>query len=124
MINKQRILIKKMVIFQTIIMFMVIALGSIWLNPSSLLAILAATVVIILPNVLFALKLFQHHGAKAARKIVNAFYVGEAIKLIMSALLFFVAIIWLPMNMLVFFLAVLFNQVLAILVTIMISNKG
>lgn len=42
----------------------------------------------IVPSMLFARMLFQHHGAKAARKIVNGFYKGEALKIVLSILMF------------------------------------
>jgi len=42
----------------------------------------------VLPNISLYLRVFSHFGAKNAQKIVNAFYRGEAIKLIMTAILF------------------------------------
>jgi len=41
-----------------------------------------------LPTWYFARKTFAHSGARAARQIVNAFYRGEAIKLVLTAVLF------------------------------------
>jgi len=42
----------------------------------------------VIPNVLFASKLFQYQGARSARQIVSSFYKGEALKLVLSALIF------------------------------------
>ncbi len=42
----------------------------------------------IVPNAYFAYKLFTYQGARAARQIVNSFYKGEALKIILSILLF------------------------------------
>lgn len=42
----------------------------------------------LIPNAYFARKLFQHHGAHAARNIVGSFYKGEAIKIVLSMILF------------------------------------
>lgn len=44
--------------------------------------------VCIIPNAYFAIKLFKHQGARAARQIVNSFYKGEALKIILSMFLF------------------------------------
>lgn len=42
----------------------------------------------ILPNALFARRLFRHAGAHAAKKIVTNFYQGEALKLLSAIALF------------------------------------
>ena len=42
----------------------------------------------VLPNAYFAIKLFKYHGAMAAKQIVNSFYKGEALKMILSVVLF------------------------------------
>lgn len=44
--------------------------------------------VCVVPNVYFAKKLFRYTGARAARKIVNSFYQGEALKLLLTIGLF------------------------------------
>lgn len=44
--------------------------------------------VCIIPNAYFANKLFKYHGARAAKQIVNSFYKGEALKIILSIFLF------------------------------------
>jgi ATP synthase protein I len=44
--------------------------------------------VCIIPNIYFALKVFQHEGARAAKQIVDGFYKGEAFKIIISIFLF------------------------------------
>lgn len=44
--------------------------------------------VCIIPNACFAILLFRHQGARAAKQIVNGFYKGEALKIIMSIFLF------------------------------------
>ena len=42
----------------------------------------------IIPNMYFASVLFKHQGAQAAKQIVNGFYKGEAMKLLLTILLF------------------------------------
>ena len=57
-------------------------------NTKAALSVLLGGVVGIIPNVIFARKLFKHQGARAARQIVNGFYTGEALKLLLSIFLF------------------------------------
>lgn len=42
----------------------------------------------IVPTAYFAVKLFQYQGARAARQIVNGFYKGEAVKIVLTVVLF------------------------------------
>lgn len=42
----------------------------------------------LIPNLYFASRTFRYSGARSAQKIVRSFYSGEAIKLIMTALIF------------------------------------
>lgn len=49
---------------------------------------LAAGLVFMLPNMLFARDVFKHQGAQRAKKIVNSFYRAEGFKLVLSAALF------------------------------------
>ena len=44
--------------------------------------------VCIIPNAYFAVKLFKYQGARAAKQIVNSFYKAEALKIILSIVLF------------------------------------
>lgn len=44
--------------------------------------------VCIAPSAYFAKKLFQYHGARAAKQIASGFYKGEAIKMVLSVILF------------------------------------
>lgn len=41
-----------------------------------------------LPNAYFARTMFQHQGANAAKQIVNGFYKGEALKMVLTIVLF------------------------------------
>lgn len=44
--------------------------------------------VAIIPSILFAKKMFRYQGARAARQIVKSFYIGEALKILSTAILF------------------------------------
>jgi len=61
--------------------------------------------VYLIPNALFAIKLFKYQGARAARQIVNSFYKGEAIKIGLSMLLFTAVFMWVKIIPLAFFSA-------------------
>jgi ATP synthase protein I len=51
-------------------------------------SVLLGAMVYLLPTWAFARRLFRHFGAQQASNIVRAFYAGEAMKLLLSALLF------------------------------------
>lgn len=44
--------------------------------------------VAIVPSALFAKSMFRYQGARAARQIVKGFYIGEALKILSTAVLF------------------------------------
>lgn len=66
---------------------------------------LLGSMIYLLPSLYFALKLFKHSGAQQVRKIVQAFYVGEAVKLAVSMVLFSLVFIFVPINAKVFFIS-------------------
>ncbi|MBA2657282.1 MAG: ATP synthase subunit I [Tatlockia sp.] len=59
--------------------------------------------VAVLPSMLFANKLFRYHGARAAQQIVKSFYVGEALKILSTAILFSLVFIFYKVAPLAFF---------------------
>lgn len=65
-------------------------------------AILGA-LVCILPNIYFARQLFKYQGARAARQIINSFYVGEAFKIFLTMILFAAVFVFFRITPLVFF---------------------
>ena len=52
----------------------------------------------VIPNSYFALKAFSVAGARQAQQVVKSFYLGEAIKLILTILLFILAFKFLSVN--------------------------
>nr|WP_019215647.1 ATP synthase subunit I [Legionella tunisiensis] len=65
-------------------------------------AILGGLVAVI-PSALFAKKLFHHQGARAARQIVKSFYIGEALKILSSVILFTLVFVLFKVAPLAFF---------------------
>lgn len=49
---------------------------------------LLGSLVCIIPNAYFASRLFKYQGARSAKRIVNSFYKGEALKIVISIFLF------------------------------------
>ncbi|PCI51657.1 MAG: F0F1 ATP synthase assembly protein I [Gammaproteobacteria bacterium] len=54
-------------------------------------SILAAGVVTIIPNMVFALKAFKYAGAKSSKLVVESFFSGVKLKMVLTALLFVLA---------------------------------
>lgn len=62
--------------------------------------------VFFLPNLYFIHKAFAYSGARAARQIVNSLYKGEAIKLLLTAVMFTVVFVTVkPLDILALFSA-------------------
>jgi len=73
----------------------------------------AGGMICILPNIYFAIKAFSYGGARAAKQIVRAFYLGEAIKIVMTAGLFALAYIALPVDIKIMLLTFICIQFMA-----------
>ncbi len=54
-------------------------------------SVMAAGVVTIIPNIVFALKAFQYAGAKSSKLVVESFFSGVKLKMVLTALLFALA---------------------------------
>ena len=75
------------------------------------------------PNALFAMKLFQHQGARAAKQIVNSFYIGEALKIVVSIILFALVFIFFRIVPLVFFATYIVVQMMVWFAPLIFDNK-
>ena len=62
--------------------------ASFYLGSKAIISAFFGGLIVIIPNVLFALIFFKCKGAHAARQIVNSFYKGEALKIFLSIILF------------------------------------
>jgi ATP synthase protein I len=54
-------------------------------------SILAAGIVTVIPNIVFALKAFKYAGAKSSKLVVESFFSGVKLKMVLTALLFVLA---------------------------------
>ena len=77
----------------------------------------------VVPNAYFARALFLHGGARAAKQIVNGFYRGEALKLMLSAALFTLVFKCFKVDPLVFFVAYIAAQMVFWFAPLIVVNK-
>ena len=66
--------------------------------------------IIIIPNAYFAWRVFRYQGAKSARKIVNGLYKGEAIKFLLTLVLFAMVFILFKVEALALFVTFIMVQ--------------
>lgn len=79
--------------------------------------------VYIIPNAYFASKLFKHQGARAAKQIVNGFYKGEALKILISIFLFTVVFVLCRITPLAFFASYIMILMTHWFAPLIIDNK-
>ncbi len=78
-----------------ILLLMVLAgvSAGVW-DTATALNVLAGGLAVVMPNALFALLAFRHAGARQAQRIVRSFYLGEALKLLLTAGLLVCVFVW------------------------------
>jgi ATP synthase protein I len=74
-------------------------------NANAALSACLGGLIAIIPNALFANKLFKYQGARAAKQIVSSFYKGEALKIGLTILLFTLVFILCKITPLAFFVS-------------------
>lgn len=87
------------------------------------LSVLMGALVCILPSAYFAKRLFRYRGASAAKKIVASAYKGEAIKLVLTALLFTAAFVYVKVIPSLFFIAFVLAQLSLWLAPLFVHHK-
>ena len=93
-------------------MFVALLSGLTWMIFNRELAVDLACggLVSLLPSLLFAKLLFQHQGARKAKQIVHGFYVGEALKMGLTLLLFAGVMLWVHPTWWAFFMGFVVTQ--------------
>lgn len=95
----------KLVLMQAVIVGVVsLFFFAVWGVPSGLSA-LAGGVVVVLPNFIFATLAFSYMGASSSAKVLQTFYWGEAVKLLLTIVLFSLAFSLLKVEFWPFFLS-------------------
>ncbi len=85
-----KILALKVVLLQIIVVLVATVLAFYWKEVASF-SIWVGGVICILPNSYFAFKAFKYAGARQAHQIVVNIYAGEAVKILLTVVLFVVA---------------------------------
>lgn len=82
-----------------------ILLSLLWLLDGAMASAssLVGGLVCIIPNGVFVMYTHRHGGARSAKKIINAYYQGEALKMLLTAGLFASVFIFLPVRVLPLF---------------------
>jgi len=87
------------------------------------LSTLLGGLVSLVPNALFAINVFKYQGARAAKQIVNSFYKGEALKIVLSVIMFSLVFILFNIKPLVFFAAYIMVQMVIWFSPLIFVNK-
>jgi ATP synthase protein I len=79
------------ILFTTCIVIVITLIIYFILGASYAISALAGGLVAIVPNIVFALKAFQYAGAQSSKKVVESFFSGVKLKMVLTALLFALA---------------------------------
>ncbi len=87
-------------------------------------SVLVGAGIYFIPNLYFVYRTFQYGGARSAKKILRAFYVGESIKILLTGILFGLAFALVtPINILAVFVGFILLQLTNWLVPWLTSRK-
>jgi ATP synthase protein I len=122
--NKQGILGAKrlltcQVLLTAVVSILIVAMYGLSAGKSAALGGLVS----IIPNAYFAWVVFRFQGAKSARKIVNSLYKGEAVKLLLTFVLFGLVFAYVPIKPLAFFLTYIVVQMVYWFAPLIFDNK-
>lgn len=67
------------------------------------ISVLAGGAISIIPNFVFAYKAFKYAGARSSEKVLDSFYSGEKLKIVLTAILFALAFRFLAIEPIAFF---------------------
>ena len=99
-------------------------LALLFLSRTAALSAVLGGLVSVVPNAYFARQLFQYQGARQARQIVNRFYKGEAMKLLLTVVLFAMVFKWATILPLVFFLVYITTQMVFWFSPLIFNNQN
>jgi ATP synthase protein I len=75
---------KQLLLFQLVLVLIVAGLGLLK-EFQVAVSLLSGGMVVIFANTYFVIKAFSHSGAQASKQVLRAFYVGEAVKIMILA---------------------------------------
>ena len=115
--------IGRLLVWQFSITFLISVVGAIiWGSQVGISALLGG-LINLLPNACFASIVFRYQGAKDAKKIVNSLYKGEAIKIVLTLLLFAAVFSTVVVNPLVLFLTFIVSQMVVWFAPLILNHK-
>ena len=120
-LNKRNI--KQLWFIQISVTLVLAALYAVALGFNAAFSAMLGGLVCIIPNALFAVKLFKHQGARAAKQIVRHFYQGEALKIITSIILFTMVFLLFRITPLAFFVSYIVVLMMHWLSPLIVDNK-
>ena len=80
--------VKRLLVIQLMISLLISLVLLLTFGVKDAISAILGGLVAIVPATVFAKKFFHYQGARAARQIVKNFYIGEALKLFLTVLLF------------------------------------
>ncbi|MFI4918603.1 MAG: ATP synthase subunit I [Legionellales bacterium] len=80
--------IKRLGLVQLSVAVVMATISAVIYDIHTAVSVLLGGLVYIIPNAYFANQVFKFQGARAAKQIMNSFYKGEAMKIILSIFLF------------------------------------
>ena len=86
---------KKLLLIQMIIIILMTSLG-LFKEFKIAIALLSGGMAVLLANVYFTYKAFSKSGAQQVKNIVSAFYFGATVKMVLSATILVVGLVFLP----------------------------
>ena len=102
----------------------VVVLGGLFQGGQVVRSLVLGTVLWLLPNSYFAVKILSHLGQASGRGLLTTFYRSELIKLLFSGIFFIMIIKLLSVNVPVLLLAYLTSQLIFWLLLIIRKNEG
>jgi ATP synthase protein I len=114
--------IKRLFKLQLIVMFVLVTASACFCGMLAGKSALAACLVFLIPNMVFARNIFKYKGASSAKQIVRAFYKGESLKLVLSIILFSLVFKFFHLIPLVFFAVYITMQFLIWLAPLIFRN--
>jgi ATP synthase protein I len=80
--------VRRILLFQAMTVAAISAVALVLIGLAEAQSVLAGGIAGFLPNLFFAAKFGRHDPKKSAQEVVRAFYVGEALKLVLTGVLF------------------------------------
>lgn len=92
-VRKRLAVVRALLVWQ-LLSCVILALIALFFGVTASYSVLLGGIICLIPNCYFAYRAFRYEGARAARQIVRSFYLGEAGKIVLTALLFSAVFLW------------------------------